>query len=412
MKWVNEVALKRAAGRDLSRSAVLNLLGTQGPISRADIARTLGLSPAAVTQITRRLLDQGLAQHVAQAKSNGGRPGELIGLVGSSGRALGVKLAADHLTIVNVRLDGQMLSSESVPFDPTRPGALHLLGNLLSERVATQDDSLPPLLGVGVAAPGTVRDPEEGVLDADVLRWTDVPVGRHLRGVLGLPVVVENDVNALAVAEVLYGHGRETRDFLVLTIGRGVGLSIVSDGAVYRGGAGGAGEFGHFPIEPDGPECACGRHGCLEARVGEQGLIRWARERGVLGPRQTFRALVGAADAGRGEALDLFAEAGRLLGRAVAGVANLLDPDQIVVLGEGTAHWRHWDAGFREEFDARRLHRLQPISVHVDSWDDNSWAQGAAALVLAAPFDAEGLGGAQTDLVLARLNRAAGDRVG
>lgn len=406
------MSLMRARGRDLSRSAVLNLLGTQGPISRADIARALGMSPAAVTQITRRLLDQGLAQHVAQAKSNGGRPGQLIGLVGSSGRALGVKLGADHLAIVNARLDGQLLSSESVPFDTTRPDALHRLGSLLAERVMAQHDSLPPLLGVGVAAPGTVRDPEEGVVDADVLRWSEVPVGRHLRGVLGLPVVVENDVNALAVAEVLYGYGRDTRDFLVLTIGRGVGLSIVNDGTVYRGGAGGAGEFGHFPIEPDGPECGCGRHGCLEARVGEQGLTRWARERGVLGPRQSFHALVGAADAGRAGALDVFADAGRLLGRAMAGVANLLDPDQIVVLGEGTAHWAHWDATFREEFEARRLHRRQPISVNVDTWDDNSWAQGAAALVLAAPFGAEGLGGAQSDMVLARLHRAAGERGG
>jgi predicted NBD/HSP70 family sugar kinase len=208
---------------------------------------------------------------------------------------------------------------------------------------------------------------------------------------------------------VLYGHGREVRDFLVLTIGRGVGLSIVTDGTVYRGGSGGAGEIGHFPIEADGPECGCGRRGCLEARIGEDGLVRWARERGVLGPRQSFRALVAAADAGRPDALDLFADAGRLLGQAVAGVANVLDPERIVVLGEGTAHWIHWDGGFRAEFDARRLHRPEPTGVIVDSWDDRSWAQGAAALVLAAPFDVDGSGGTQAELVVARLH---GEQVG
>jgi predicted NBD/HSP70 family sugar kinase len=263
-----------------------------------------------------------------------------------------------------------------------------------------------------VAVPGIVARPEQGTVDADVLGWRDLAVGRHLRGVLGLPVVVENDVNALAVAEVLYGHGREVKDFLVLTIGRGIGLSIVTDGAVYRGGLGGAGEFGHFPIEDDGPACGCGRSGCLEARIGEAGLVGWARERGVLGPRQSFPALVAAADAGRPDARALFADAGRLLGRAIAGVANVLDPDRIVVLGEGTAHWIHWDAAFRTEFARRQIRRHDGMTVVVDSWDDSSWALGAAALVLAAPFDLDGFGGEQAQLVVARLHGATGEAAG
>jgi predicted NBD/HSP70 family sugar kinase len=276
------------------------------------------------------------------------------------------------------------------------------LAAALTEHTGAARD-LPPLLGVGVAVPGIVRDPNQGTVDAEVLGWRHLPVGRHLRGVLGLPVVVENDVNALAVAEVLYGMGREVNTFLVLTIGRGIGLSIVTDGAIYRGGQGGAGEFGHFPIDEDGAECGCGRRGCLEASLGEAGLVRTARMRGIVGPRQGFAALVRAAAKGEPNALALFAESGRLLGRAVAGVANVLDPDRIVVLGEGTDHWIHWDATFRDEFAKRQL-RHGDIAVVVDSWDDSNWAQGAAALVLAAPFDLDGLGGAQADLVVARLH--------
>jgi predicted NBD/HSP70 family sugar kinase len=404
MKWMNEVATGRRGGaRDLTRSAVLALLGTRGPTSRADIARELGLSPAAVTLVVRRLLERQMVREVAQAPSSGGRPGQLIGLVGSAGRALGVKVAADHVAIVNVRLDGQMLSSQTIPFDAAHRDALPRLASLLAGHTSSTAD-LPPLLGVGVAVPGIVRSPDIGTVDADVLGWVQLPVGRHLRGVLGLPVVVENDVNALAVAEVLYGHGREVKDFLVLTIGRGIGLSIVADGSVYRGGLGGAGEFGHFPIDPDGPECGCGRRGCLEASLGQAALVRSARERGVLRARQGFSALVAAADRGDRGALDLLADAGQLLGRAVAGVANVLDPDRIVILGEGTAQWIHWDAGFRAEFAKRQLRRRTEITVVVDSWDDSSWAQGAAALVLAAPFELDGFGGAQADLVVARLH--------
>jgi predicted NBD/HSP70 family sugar kinase len=410
---VNEVAAsKRGGGRDLTGSAVLTLLGTRGPSSRAELARELNLSPAAVTQVVRRLLDRGMVQHLAQGPSTGGRPGQLIGLVGSAGRALGVKVAADHLAVVTARLDGQMLATETVPFDAAAGDALPRLAGVLAERITAAPGELPPLLGVGVAVPGIVRRPELGTVDADVLGWRQLPVGRHLRGALGLPVVVENDVNALAVAEVLYGHGREVRDFLVLTVGRGIGLSIVTDGGVYRGGEGGAGEFGHFPIDEDGPVCGCGRRGCLEARLGEAGLVAWARERGVLGPRQRFGALVRAADAGDAAAVALFADAGRLLGRAVAGVANVLDPDRIVVLGEGTAHWIHWDAAFRAEFSRRQIRRRGETTVVVDSWDDGSWALGAAALVLAAPFDLDGFGGDQADLVVARLHGETGEATG
>ncbi|UAC01980.1 ROK family transcriptional regulator [Dactylosporangium vinaceum] len=398
---------KHGTGRDLSRSAVLALLGGRGPTSRADIARELGLSPAAVSQIMRRLLEQGLVEEVAQAPSSGGRPGSLIGLVGSAGRALGVKVAADHLVVVNVRLDGQLLSSATMAFDATAPDALPRLAAALVPHTAP-DPGLPPLLGVGVAVPGVVQRPDKGMVDADVLQWRQLPLGRHLRGVLGLPVVVENDVNALAVAEVLYGHGREVDDFLVLTIGRGIGLSIVADRTIYRGGRGGAGEFGHVPMEDDGPPCQCGRRGCLEASLGEPALERTARERGVLGPRQGFDALVAAADRGDDAACGVLAAAGRLLGRAVAGAANILDPDRIVIAGEGVAHWVHWDRAFRAEFARRQVRRGDGIALVVDTWDDSNWAQGAAALVLAAPFDLDGFGGDQADLVVARLHGGDG----
>ncbi len=405
MKWVKKVpSVRRSGSRDLTRSAVLALLGTRGAMSRADVARELGLSPAAVTPVVRRLLEQGMVTELAQAPSSGGRPGQLVGLVGSAGRALGVKVAADHLAIVEVRLDGQMITSGAEPFDAVSPDALTRLGEVLSARVAASDRDLPPLLGVGIGVPGIVRSPDQGVVDADVLGWRDVPVGRHLRGVLGLPVVVENDVNALGVAEVLYGHGREVRDFLVLTIGRGIGLTVIADGSVYRGALGGAGEFGHFPIEDDGPLCGCGRRGCLEARIGQDGLVAWARDLGVLGPRQSFRALTTAAESGSAPALALFADAGRLLGRTIAGIANVLDPDRVVVAGEGTLHWPLWDEGFRAEFARRQLRGDDQIAVVVDAWDDSAWAQGAAALVLAAPFDLDAGAGEQGDLVVARLH--------
>ncbi|GAA2214466.1 hypothetical protein GCM10009850_099310 [Nonomuraea monospora] len=489
---------------DLTRTAILALLGTVGPLSRSEIARELDLSPATVTQLTKELIGHGMLEELDLKPSRGGRPAQRLGLVGSAGRALGVKVTADHLVLVDVRLDGEVLGSWERPHDPAAPDALEQLADAV-ESVVREISGVPPLLGVGVGVPGSVDDQAVGTVNAPTLGWQAMPVGERLRRRLNLPVLVENDVNALAAAERLYGRGRTHSDFLVVTIGRGVGAAIVADGRVYRGARGGAGEFGHLPVDPAGPACGCGARGCLEAFVGSAGLLAaaharrsaaqgdcrtdasrsdasWsdasradasqveeerahvdARDSGArdsggrgsdgrdldarsssardtggrgsngrdldardMGARDTGARDTGARDTGArdfdgrdplgavaalgraaagGEvaAREVFAEAGAILGRATAGLINVVDPEVVVVLGEGTADWPLWRAGFEPALRAQLYPGRRDISVEVESWDDTSWAQGAAALVLATPFDSAGAAGEQGRLVRARL---------
>ncbi|MFI6297052.1 ROK family protein [Nonomuraea sp. NPDC050790] len=397
---------------DLTRTAILALLGTVGPLSRTEIARELDLSPASVTQLTRELMGSGMLEELDLKPSRGGRPAQRLGLVGSAGRALGVKVTADHLVLVDVRLDGEVLGSWERPFDPAAPGCLDDLGAAIAS-VLEEIDGAPPLLGVGIGVPGSVEDQAVGTVNAPTLGWQAMPVGDRLRRRLDLPVLVENDVNALAAAERLYGRGRTHRDFLVLTIGRGVGAAVVADGRVYRGARGGAGEFGHVPVAPDGPVCGCGATGCLEAFVGAAGLAAAARVKGLATgdpARVTEGAAVrelGRAAARPGPAREVFTEAAAILGRATAGLVNVVDPEVVVVLGEGTAQWALWSEGFHGALRAHLLPGRRDIAVEVESWDDTSWAQGAAALVLATPFDAAGAAGEQGRLVRARLIGAA-----
>jgi predicted NBD/HSP70 family sugar kinase len=392
-------------GRDLRRTAVLALLGKSGPMSRVDIAREMNVSPATITQVTKRLLEQRLVEEVAQRPSNGGRPAQLLALVGSAGRAIGVKVAADHVVTVDVRMDGEVLDVRQDHFDATSPRSVEVLCRLLRERVRN-DDALPSLLGVGVCVPGVVDSPESGVVNSPVLGWNRLPVGPRLRAELGIPVLVENDVNALGVAELLYGRGQNISDFFVLTIGRGVGLAIVLDGQLYRGSRGGAGEFGHLPVERDGPACSCGNKGCLEALVGGPALVAEARRRGVLTRGQRGSRLPALAELGNQGATELFHDAGQTLGFALAGLINVLDPAALFVAGEGTEAWSHWAPGFEEALDAHLLAPMRGLPVHVEPWDDSRWAQGAAALVLATPFDASAATGSQTQQVLARIGVA------
>ncbi|SEG96662.1 Sugar kinase of the NBD/HSP70 family, may contain an N-terminal HTH domain [Nonomuraea solani] len=388
---------------DLTRTAILALLGTVGPLSRSEMARELDLSPATVTQLTKELIGHGMLEELDLKPSRGGRPAQRLGLVGSAGRALGVKVTADHLVLVDVRLDGEVLGSWELPHDPAAPGALDHLADAV-ESVVQEISGVPPLLGVGVGVPGSVDDQAVGTVNAPTLGWQAMPVGERLRRRLNLPVLVENDVNALAAAERLYGRGRTHRDFLVVTIGRGVGAAIVADGRVYRGARGGAGEFGHLPVDPEGPPCGCGARGCLEAFVGSAGLLAAARTKTTA---EGLAALGRAAAGGDGGAREVFAEAGAILGRATAGLINVVDPEFVVVLGEGTADWPLWRIGFEPALRAQLYPGRRDISVEVESWDDTSWAQGAAALVLATPFDAAGAAGEQGRLVRARLIGAA-----
>jgi predicted NBD/HSP70 family sugar kinase len=388
---------------DLVPSAVLGLLGTRGPTSRTDIARALGVSPASVTQATKDLIGRGLVEELDLVPSQGGRPARLLGLVESAGAVVGAKVTADHVVVVEAGLDGSVRRSTTHPFRPRAEDALHDLVAILRSAVAGQEATL---LGVGVGVPGAVDSQASGVVDAPTIGWSQVPVGPALRQALDVPVLVDNDVNTLAAAERLYGVGRELSSYLVVTIGRGVGLGIVVDGSVYRGAHGGAGELGHVPVHSDGPLCGCGSRGCLEGYVGEAGLLRRATEAGAVGSRGTLRTLLKAARSGDERALGVYREAGELLGRALAGVVQVLDPETVVVLGEGIDAWPLWQPGFDAAMRRHLLPSRRDLPVVVETWTEDSWAVGAASLVLATPFDAEA-GGDQARLVRARLQQSA-----
>lgn len=383
---------------------ILGLLGTQGPTSRAAIARRLRLSPATVTQVTKELMLRGSVRELTSVPSNGGRPATLLGLAQSDAGAIGVKITPDHLAIVDVSIAGQVLRSRTVPFDPSRRSAIEDFTAVLRDSVAEHPGQL---LGVGVGVPGSVDAQFNGVVTSSMIGWNRVPLGEELRRALGVPVLIDNDVHAVAAAQLLYGAGRDFDTYLVITIGLGIGCAVVVDRAIYRGAHGGAGEIGHIPVTLDGPECQCGATGCLEAHIGGPALVRDARRAGVIGPRGTIDTLRRAADAGEPAAVAAFGRAGQMLGRGIAGVANTLDPQAIVLLGEGTASWAHWHPGFEATFRPHLMADRRQLPVLREDWSDDHWALGAASLVMASPFDHEA-SGSQGGLVSARLQSLQG----
>ena len=393
-------------GGDLTRMEVLSLIGRRGPTSRAEIARELDLSPATVSQATRRLIEAGLLEPLDFEPSIGGRPAQRLGLVATAGHAVGVKVAEDHVVLVGVSLDGVIQAEATGALDLSSADPLGTVVGAL-RRFLPVVEGPSPLLGVGVAVPGVVRRPDVGVVDVAVLGWEQVRLGPRLRADLSVPVLVENNVKALAVAERLYGRGRSRRSFAVLTVGRGVGFASVVDGVVWRGATGGAGEIAHVSSSGGKVECGCGRRGCLETVAGEEGLVAAARAAGAIAAREGFDALVRAADRGDRAARTVFARAARQLGRAVAAPLAAVDPELLVVAGEGTGAWGHWDGPFRSALAASMPPGMSGLPVEIDEWDDSNWARGAAAMVVAVAFDRHAHAGRQRPHVLARLQGAA-----
>jgi predicted NBD/HSP70 family sugar kinase len=400
--------ISRAA--DVRRSAILARLGAQGSASRAELARALDVSRALVTQLTRQLLTDGLIVELETSSSQGGRPGRLLGLASTAGHSIGVKIVVDHVAFVEASIDGSVVRSAIEPFDAASPDAIESLVGLLSRFIESGSEG--PILGIGVGLPGKVDDQGEGIVESTQLGWHGVKLGAALRGALDLPVLIDNNVTALSMAELLYGEGRTHSSFLVVTVGTGIGSGIVFDGAVMRGHTGGAGEIGHIPTIENGPLCQCGNHGCLEAIIGESALVAQARELGVIGRLSGMASLLAEANAGNPVAQKVFGDAGHLLGRALAGVVNLLDPAVVLLLGEGMPAWPHWAFGFEPSFRSSLIPAKRDVDVIVESWQDDRWAQGAAALVLATPFGAAGGAGVASDqgeLVRQRLNASVLD---
>jgi predicted NBD/HSP70 family sugar kinase len=191
------------------------------------------------------------------------------------------------------------------------------------------------------------------------------------------------------VAEKWAGDAHAARDFVTLSVGRGIGLAIVVDRSLYRGAHGASGEFGHMIVEPGGPKCECGRFGCLEAMVGEGALRRRVSERkGHDVSRDELLTLVELGDAATLEVVD---NAGRKLGLAVANVVTLLNPELLIICGEGTALGNVFtDPIVNAVRDQTFADLGRQLEIKVQSWGDEAWAVGAATLVLRESFNLPG----------------------
>lgn len=384
----NQAPGNRKLIRAINRSIVLNSIKTDGPISRIEIATRSGLSAATVSGITAELIENDLIFEKETGNSRGGRRPILLALNPRGGYVIGFKLTEDHITGALTDLKAEVIGNQTFPLAGSSLEdvltALEAGVNSLLEGSGIQKNQL---IGVGVGLAGIV-DAQSGVLrNSPILGWSNVPLRELLGNRLGVSVTIDNDVNTLTLVEQWFGIGQGINNFLTVTIGRGVGLGIVVNGQLYRGAQGGSGEFGHTVIDPDGPVCACGNQGCLEALIADPGLIREARK--TLGDQTlTMDELLNRAENGEEAAIDIYSKAGVTLARGITNLINVLSPELIIISGEGVRAGDLIFGPMRGALDAFVMPGLaQDTEIRIDTWDDNAWARGAAGLVLGKLFE-------------------------
>ncbi len=377
---------RRQLLKAINRSTILNVIKSHGPIARTDIARLTALSPAAVTGLTAGLIDNGLIYEQEEGNSRGGRRPILLALDASGAYVVGVKLDEDFATLALTDLNARIIEREQVQFEVRDAQSVAArLAECIVELLQNARVDQSRMLGIGMGVTGIV-DRKLGVLRMSPLNsWREIPFADLLESHLDYPVYLDNNVNTLTLAEQLYGAGQHVHDFLVVTIGRGVGLGIVTGGVLYRGARGGAGELGHIPIDANGPLCTCGKRGCLETFVAEPWLLRRAKLNGL--DVNTPDDLVHAADAHDLNALDVFSKAGTALGQGIATLIQLFNPAQIIISGEGVRALEHLRATMHEGIRKQCFDPfIEDVEITVKALNDDIWARGAASLVLSEVF--------------------------
>ncbi|GIO88390.1 xylose repressor [Paenibacillus faecis] len=370
--------------KKMNKSIVLDTIRQRQPLSRADISAGIGLNKATVSSLVSELIDSRLVTEIGPGESSGGRKPTLLLFNKQAGFAIGVDIRVSDLLAVLVDLEGSVIREKSVPLtDFTPENVVDQIGKtirLLSRRLP---DSPYGIVGIGIGVPGLV-DETSRVVSAPNLGWDNVDLAGALAAEFGGNLHIDNEANAGAIGEKLYGAGRDSQNLIYLSIGVGIGSGIIVGGALYRGTSNFSGEVGHMTVAEDGPLCRCGNRGCWETLASEKALLD--RAAGIWRDHTPgLEQILDAGKRGDKQALDLLNEIGSQLGVGLANLVNILNPELIVIGNRLSLAGELFEEAMLQTIKNRSLsyHRKK---THVDfaKLGIRSTALGAASMPITA----------------------------
>lgn len=375
--------------RELNRLRVIETIYRHPATSRAEITRHTSLARQTVSTVIDELLRAGIVEeHVAPEDArprNTGRPPILLSLVADAAFAVGLDFGHQHIRVAICDLSGQSIADDVVPAEvdhaPTQ--SLDCAEELVRRALSSAGIEREHLLGMGMGLAAPINR-TSGELEANGILpgWRGIRPATEMQARLGVPVQIENDANAGALGEKLFGAGRGIEDLVYIRLSAGIGAGMILSGRPYHGSLGVAGEIGHVLSDRQGPICRCGNRGCLEtiaSPVAVAALLERSFNRPI--PIPTLLELVAAGDRGACRAV---ADAGEAVGTALAALVNILNPQLLLVGGELAATGEVMLEPIRE---AIARHCVAPASASVrvaaGTLGPRAEVLGAAALILA-----------------------------
>jgi predicted NBD/HSP70 family sugar kinase len=357
---------------------------------RAELARRAGLSRTTVSTIVGGLLDSGLVRSIDEpvglSPSRQGRPGDVLALNLRGQVAAGMDFNFQRVRVVVADL-GHTVLSEGVGAlveAESWQESLNVGIDVMDRALADAGCGSANVMGLGLGVPGPVVTHSGMVAPgSDWVGWAGAPASDALSKRLNLPVWIDNNAHLASLAEIVWGAGMGCRDVVYILLSTGIGGGLILNGQIVRGVVGAAGELGHISVDDSGPTCRCGNRGCLEAYAGVPAILSALRP--VFGDDVTLSDALEASASGSRAAQRVFADVGRLVGRTLGGVCNLINPERIVVGGEVARAGEVLLEPLRESLLRHSLAiSADSVDVVAAKLDDQAGALGGVALVLRA----------------------------
>jgi predicted NBD/HSP70 family sugar kinase len=381
--------------RQRNRLRIIDVLRRAGSASRVDLVRDTGLSRTTVSKLVAELQAEGLvvereggpAPDAATVNAIG-RPPVALTLNPAAGAAVGIDFGHDLVRVAVADLSGGVVAEarQDIDVDSGAEQAIARAAAMVDELLAGLHMDLDRTVGVGVAVSAPImrdaRDPTQPPTTSILPGWGPFAPGGELERRLGRPVMLGNDANLGALAEVRDGAGRGARNVVYVMLSGGIGAGLILDGALFTGHSGLTGELGHVVVEPDGRICRCGNRGCLETVASAAALLDALRP--LHGPDVTLQRAIALARAGDAGCSRLFGDAGRAVGRAVGAICNIVNPELVIVGGEMSVVGDVLVDGVREGIARSTIPAIgRDADVVVGRLGERAEVLGAIGLVLA-----------------------------
>lgn len=389
--------------KKLNRMTVLNIIKENEPISRKQLADLTGLTPPAITGIMRELLELGFVKEVGLGKSHGGRKPVKLTFNPEAGYVIGIEITRMETTIAVADLKNDPEDKKTIGIDMTEPETgLAGLADVVTDLIKSRKYAGKRFLGIGIAFPGLLHSKTCVVKRSVNLgpKWSGFPVKEFLERKLEMPVFVEHNSTASALAERWFGGGTDCKDLIYINLGEGISAGIITDDHILQGSQGYAGEIGHIALTEEGPLCNCGNRGCLESLCGIPALVKRANaELSQVKPDDPLKKIwleknkvsidniLATASYEGGYSAELLRQAGKYVGLAVSYLINLFNPEMIFIGGKLALASDTFMDILKDTANAHAFPEIATSTqIKVSAFNGNASVIGACALALRELF--------------------------